>query len=151
MWTVKKKDIASSTNEGTFNYRTMEEMRTIEQMLEQHEIFKEIWVWMWVETIFEWLKLKEEMERKAWELRSEYAENKIRLDKDKAIRYSEIKNIPEKITDKAVDSLIKKEYMEKEINQNALKTQSDLLLDTAKNIELYTNTIKLNIRTTTNI
>lgn len=126
-------------------------MRTIEQMLEQHEIFKEIWVWMWVETIFEWLKLKEEMERKAWELRSEYAENKIRLDKDKAIRYSEIKNIPEKITDKAVDSLIKKEYMEKEINQNALKTQSDLLLDTAKNIELYTNTIKLNIRTTTNI
>ena len=120
-------------------------------MLEQHEIFKEIWVWMWVETIFEWLKLKEEMERKAWELRSEYAENKIRLDKDKAIRYSEIKNIPEKITDKAVDSLIKKEYMEKEINQNALKTQSDLLLDTAKNIELYTNTIKLNIRTTTNI
>ena len=129
----------------------MEEMRTIEQMLEQHEIFKEIWVWMWVETIFEWLKLKEEMERKAWELRSEYAENKIRLDKDKAIRYSEIKNIPEKITDKAVDSLIKKEYMDKEINQNALKTQSDLLLDTAKNIELYTNTIKLNIRTTTNI
>lgn len=129
----------------------MEEMRTIEQMLEQHEIFKEIWVWMWVETIFEWLKLKEEMERKAWELRSEYAENKIRLDKDKAIRYSEIKNIPEKITDKAVDSLIKKEYMEKEINQNVLKTQSDLLLDTAKNIELYTNTIKLNIRTTTNI
>ena len=126
-------------------------MRTIEEMLEQHEIFKEIWVWMWVETIFEWLKLKEEMERKAWELRSEYAENKIRLDKEKAIRYSEIKNIPEKITDKAVDSLIKKEYMEKEINQNALKTQSDLLLDTAKNIELYTNTIKLNIRTTTNI
>ena len=126
-------------------------MRTIEEMLEQHEIFKEIGVWMWVETIFEWLKLKEEMERKAWELRSEYAENKIRLDKDKAIRYSEIKNIPEKITDKAVDSLIKKEYMEKEINQNALKTQSDLLLDTAKNIELYTNTIKLNIRTTTNL
>lgn len=126
-------------------------MRTIDEMLEQHEIFKEIWVWMWVETIFEWLKLKEEMERKAWELRSEYAENKIRLDKDKAIRYSEIKNIPEKITDKAVDSLIKKEYMEKEINQNALKTQSDLLLDTAKNIELYTNTIKLNIRTTTNL
>ena len=126
-------------------------MRTIDEMLEQHEIFKEIWVWMWVETIFEWLKLKEEMERKAWELRSEYAENKIRLDKDKAVRYSEIKNIPEKITDKAVDSLIKKEYMEKEINQNALKTQSDLLLDTAKNIELYTNTIKLNIRTTTNI
>lgn len=126
-------------------------MRTIDEMLEQHEIFKEIWVWMWVETIFEWLKLKEEMERKAWELRSEYAENKIRLDKDKAIRYSEIKNIPEKITDKAVDSLIKKEYMEKEINQNVLKTQSDLLLDTAKNIELYTNTIKLNIRTTTNI
>ena len=126
-------------------------MRTIEEMLEQHEIFKEIWVWMWVETIFEWLKLKEEMERKAWELRSEYAENKIRLDKDKAIRYSEMKSIPEKITDKAVDSLIKKEFMEKEINQNALKTQSDLLLDTAKNIELYTNTIKLNIRTTTNI
>ena len=126
-------------------------MRTIEQMLEQHEIFKEIWVGMWVETIFEWLKLKEEMERKAWELRSEYAENKIRLDKDKGIRYSEMKNIPEKITDKAVDSLIKKEFMEKEINQNALKTQSDLLLDTAKNIELYTNTIKLNIRTTTNI
>ena len=126
-------------------------MRTIEEMLEQHEIFKEIWVWMWVETIFEWLKLKEEMERKAWELRSEYAENKIRLDKDKGIRYSEMKSIPEKITDKAVDSLIKKEFMEKEINQNALKTQSELLLDTAKNIELYTNTIKLNIRTTTNI
>ena len=126
-------------------------MRTIEQMLEQHERFKEMWVIMTPEIIHEWLCLKEEMERKAIELESEYDEEKITLERDSWLRYTELKDIPTKITDKAVDSIIKKEYMEKEINQNALKTQSDLLLDTAKNIELYTNTIKLNIRTTTNI
>ena len=126
-------------------------MRTIEEMLREHEVFKEIWIAMWVESIYEWLKLKEEMEIKPLELKSEYAESKIRLDKDKAIKYTELKSIPEKITDKAVDSIIKKEFMDKEINQNVLKTQAELLLDTAKNIELYTNTVKLNIKTQTNI
>ena len=106
---------------------------------------------MWVETIFEWIKLKEEMERKAWELRSQFRENKIVMDKDKWVRYAELKNIPEKITDKAIESIIKQEVNEKELNQNALQTQYELLLDTAKNIELYTNTVKLNIKTQTNI
>ena len=123
----------------------------IRLLLDQHERFKSFWVNIWTEVIGEWLMLKESMERKAWELESEYDEEKLAIERDKWLRYWELKDIPTKITDKAVDSLIKKEYMEKEINQNALKTQSDLLLDTAKNIELYTNTIKLNIRTTTNI
>ena len=126
-------------------------MRTIEEMLREHEVYKEIWLAMWVETIFEWIKLKEEMERKAWELRSQFRENKIVMDKDKWVRYAELKNIPEKITDKAIESIIKQEVNEKELNQNALQTQYELLLDTAKNIELYTNTVKLNIKTQTNI
>ena len=138
-------------DERTFNYWTMEEMRTIEEMLREHEVYKEIWLAMWVETIFEWIKLKEEMERKAWELRSQFRENKIVMDKDKWVRYAELKNIPEKITDKAIESIIKQEVNEKELNQNALQTQYELLLDTAKNIELYTNTVKLNIKTQTNI
>ena len=151
MWTVKEEDIASSTNERTFNYWTTKIMRTIEEMLREHEVYKEIWLAMWVETIFEWIKLKEEMERKAWELRSQFRENKIVMDKDKWVRYAELKNIPEKITDKAIESIIKQEVNEKELNQNALQTQYELLLDTAKNIELYTNTVKLNIKTQTNI
>lgn len=126
-------------------------MRTIEEMLREHEVYKEIWLAMWVETIFEWIKLKEEMERKAWELRSQFRENKILMDKDKWVRYAELKNIPEKITDKAIDSIVKQEMNEKELNQNALQTQYELLLDTAKNIELYTNTVKLNIKTQSSI
>lgn len=126
-------------------------MRTIEEMLREHEVYKEIWLAMWVETIFEWIKLKEEMERKAWELRSQFRENKIVMDKDKWVRYAELKNIPEKITDKAIESIIKQEVNEKELNQNALQTQYELLLDTAKNIELYTNTVKLNIKTQSSI
>ena len=38
-------------------------MRTVEEMLEQHERFKEMWVIMTTEIIHEWLCLKEEMER----------------------------------------------------------------------------------------
>jgi len=61
-------------------------MRSIEQMLEQHERFKEMWVIMNPEIIHEWLCLKEEMERKAIELESEYDEEKITLERDSWLR-----------------------------------------------------------------
>ena len=129
----------------------MEEMRTIEEMLEQHERFKEMWVIMTPEIIHEWICLKEEMERKAIELESEYDEEKITIDRDKWDRYTALKDIPTKITDKAVDSIIVKEMYDRNQVQAHRKNVIKLLYKLAENIEHYTNNIKLNIRTTSNI
>lgn len=126
-------------------------MRTIEEMLEQHERFKEMWVMMTPEIIHEWLCLKEEMERKAIELESEYDEEKITLERDSWLRYTELKDIPTKITDKAVESIISKEMYDRKLVQVERKKIAKQLNKVAENIEHYTNNIKLNIRTTTNI
>ena len=126
-------------------------MRTIEEMLEQHERFKEMWVIMNPEIIHEWLCLKEEMERKAIELESEYDEEKITLERDSWLRYTELKDIPTKITDKAVESIISKEMYDRKLVQVERKKIAKQLNKVAENIEHYTNNIKLNIRTTTNI
>jgi hypothetical protein len=95
--------------------------------------------------------LKESMERKAWELESEYDEEKLAIDRDKWLRYWELKDIPTKITDKAVESILVKELYDRNVIQVRRKNVAKLLRDTAKNIENYTNNSKLNIRTTTNI
>lgn len=126
-------------------------MRTIEEMLEQHERFKEMWVMMTPEIIHEWLCLKEEMERKAIELESEYDEEKITLERDSWLRYTELKDIPTKITDKAVESIISKEMYDRKLVQVERKKIAKQLNKVAENIEHYTNNIKLNIRTTTNL
>lgn len=126
-------------------------MRSIEQMLEQHERFKEMWVIMNPEIIHEWLCLKEEMERKAIELESEYDEEKITLERDSWLRYTELKDIPTKITDKAVESIISKEMYDRKLVQVERKKIAKQLNKVAENIEHYTNNIKLNIRTTTNL
>ena len=95
--------------------------------------------------------LKESMERKAWELESEYDEEKLAIERDKWLRYWELKDIPTKITDKAVESILVKELYDRNQIQIRRKNVAKLLRDTAKNIENYTNNSKLNIRTTTNI
>lgn len=123
----------------------------IRLLLDQHERFKSSWVNIWTEVIGEWLMLKESMERKAWELESEYDEEKLAIDRDKWLRYWELKDIPTKITDKAVESILVKELYDRNQIQIRRKNVAKLLRDTAKNIENYTNNSKLNIRTTTNI
>ena len=123
----------------------------IRLLLDQHERFKSFWVNIWTEVIGEWLMLKESMERKAWELESEYDEEKLAIDRDKWLRYWELKDIPTKITDKAVESILVKELYDRNQVQIRRKNVAKLLRDTAKNIENYTNNSKLNIRTTTNI
>lgn len=95
--------------------------------------------------------LKESMERKARELESEYDEEKLAIERDKWLRYWELKDIPTKITDKAVESILVKELYDRNQIQIRRKNVAKLLRDTAKNIENYTNNSKLNIRTTTNI
>jgi hypothetical protein len=129
----------------------MELTERIKDLLDQHERFKEFWVNIWTEVIWEWLILKEKMERVAWELESEYDEEKLAIERDKWLRYAELKDIPTKITDKAVESILVKELYDRNVIQVRRKNVAKLLRDTAKNIENYTNNSKLNIRTTTNI
>ena len=135
----------------------MEQMRIedlskeIKDLLDQHERFKSFWVNIWTEVIWEWLCLKEKMERVAWELESEFDEEKLTIDRDKWDRYTALKDIPTKITDKAVDSIIVKEMYDRNQVQAHRKNVIKLLYKLAENIEHYTNNIKLNIRTTSNI
>ena len=125
--------------------------KEIKDLLDQHERFKSFWVNIWTEVIWEWLCLKEKMERVAWELESEYDEEKLTIDRDKWLRYWELKDIPTKITDKAVESILVKELYDRNKIQLSRKNVAKLLRDTAKNIENYTMNSKLHIRTTASI
>ena len=120
----------------------------IREMLEENERFKDLWVCIWTDTIHEWIRLKWRFERKARELESEYDEEKIAIRVAEWDKYFELKDMPTKITDKAVQYLIDKALKDRYEIQARRKNIANLLRDEAKNIEHYMNDSKLEIKTT---
>lgn len=123
----------------------------MEELNKKHEQLKALWYNVWIETLWEWIDHKAELLAKAWELDSEYRENKITLKRDKGMRSMELKHGKEKKTDKMVEWIISDEFYDKDIKQETLVTMYKLLLDKADNAQEYINVIKLNIKTYTNI
>ena len=122
----------------------------MEELLSKHEQLKALWINVGVETVWEWQENKEKMELLAWELDSQYRENKVTIKKNKWIRSTMLK-VEKKVSDKMVDNMISEEFYETDLKQEALVTQYKLLLTTADNAQEYINIIKLNIKTNTNI
>ena len=122
----------------------------MEELLQKHEQLKALWINVGVETVWEWQENKEKMELLAWELDSQYRENKVTIKKNKWIRATELK-LWAKVTDKMTENKISEEFYETDLKQEALITQYKLLLTTADNAQEYINIIKLNIKTNTNI
>ena len=122
----------------------------MQELLDKHEQLKALWINVGVETVWEWQENKEKMELLAWELDSQYRENKVTIKKNKWIRSTMLK-VEKKVSDKMVDNMISEEFYETDLKQEALVTQYKLLLTTADNAQEYINIIKLNIKTNTNI
>lgn len=122
----------------------------MQELLQKHEQLKALWINVGVETVWEWQENKEKMELLAWELDSQYRENKVTIKKNKWIRSTMLK-VEKKVSDKMVDNMISEEFYETDLKQEALVTQYKLLLTTADNAQEYINIIKLNIKTNTNI
>jgi len=123
----------------------------MEELTKKHEQLKALWYNVWIETLWEWIDHKAELLAKAWELDSEYRENKVTLKRDKGMRSMELKHGKEKRTDKMVEWIISDEFYDRDIHQETLATMYKLLLDKADNAQEYINVIKLNIKTYTNI
>ena len=122
----------------------------MQELLDKHEQLKALWFNVGIEVLWEWQENKEKMELLAWELDSQYRENKVTIKKNKWIRATELK-LWAKVTDKMTENKISEEFYETDLKQEALITQYKLLLTTADNAQEYINIIKLNIKTNTNI
>ena len=93
----------------------------MEELIKKHEQLKALGYNVWIETLWEWIDHKAELLAKAWELDSEYRENKVTLKRDKGMRSMELKHGKEKITDKMVEWIISDEFYEKDIHQAKYK------------------------------
>lgn len=100
--------------------------------------------------MFSWIELKETMKRRAIELKSEIIETKAQLDKDKGIRFlslkSQLDDDGKKLTEKAIDSMLRVEFEKRDADYNALGKYRELLIECAENVLEYVNVVKLNIK-----
>ena len=104
----------------------------IEQLIARHESFKQKWLMLTNDDLFEWIKLQDEMIDLASKLESIYTEKKLRMDADKWKRHIELKleldeNGKKVHTDSTASSQIDNEYLDEDIEQSVRKIQYKLL------------------------
>lgn len=121
----------------------------ITQLIARHEAFKQKWLMLNNDDLFNWVMLQDEMISLSSNLKSEYNENEIRLKVEKGKRMIELKTLLDdngkKLhTESTADWTLRAEFLDKDIQQNALKTSYELLYQTAQLITEYINIIKLN-------
>lgn len=125
--------------------------KEIEEMVEQHEVYKLKWLQLNEDDLWNWTMLQEKMEDKVIELRSLYMEEKNQCDTDKWIRLLELKSMldengKKQYTDSTADGVIKQEFKQRETDISIHKLQADLLINKAQAVERYVNLIKLHMK-----
>ena len=118
-------------------------------MIQRHENFKQKGLMLTNDDLFDWMCLQDEMITISSNLKSEYAENKIRMDAEKWQRMIELKleldeNWKKVYTDSTANSKIDNEYMDEDIEQATRKVQYELLYSKAQTITEFINIVKLN-------
>lgn len=121
----------------------------INNMIQRHENFKQKGLMLTNDDLFDWMCLQDEMITISSNLKSEYAENKIRMDAEKWQRMIELKleldeNWKKVYTDATATSKIDNEYMDEDIEQATRKVQYELLYSKAQTITEFINIVKLN-------
>lgn len=121
----------------------------IEHLMARHEAFKQKWLMLNNDDLFNWVMLQDEMISLSSNLKSEYNENEINLKVEKGKRMIELKaqldqNGKKVYTESTADGTLRAEFLEKDIQQNTLKTSYELLFQKAQLITEYINIIKLN-------
>ena len=119
----------------------------VQSLLERHEAFKQKGLQLTDEDLFNRLSLMDEIITVTSSMKAEYLENKLALDKDKALKVIELKmekNADGKAnTDKMIEALIKNEYYEQDLEQTVLKNSYELLYQRAGVINDLVNVVKL--------
>ena len=120
----------------------------IQALLDKHEAFKLKWLQLSDDDLFQWIWLQDTMITEVSNMKSEYLENKLKIEKDKSIRTLEMKaDIDEKWkapTDKWIEAVLKQEFFERDLNQNVLKTSYELLSQKLQTITEFVNIVKMN-------
>lgn len=124
-------------------------MQNIQDLIDRHETFKVKGLMLSNDDLFNRLSLQDEMVTVVSNLKAEYLEKKLKLDKDKAIRGMELKmekdeNGKTANTDKFIEQLLKKEYYEQDLELLVLKNSYELLYGKAQTITDLVNVVKLN-------
>lgn len=127
----------------------------IQALLDKHEAFKLKWLQLSDDDLFQWIWLQDTMITEVSNMKSEYLENKLKIEKDKSIRTLEMKaDIDEKWkapTDKWIEAVLKQEFFERDLNQNVLKTSYELLSQKLATITEFVNIVKMNKKGTFSI
>lgn len=120
----------------------------VQELIDRNETFKIKWLQLSDDDLFQWLNLQDEMITKASNLKSTYLEQKLAMDRDKALRTLELKQEKDEnwkwYTEKWIEALIKKEFFEKDFDLTVIKTTCDLLVQKAWIITEYVNIVKMN-------
>ena len=123
-------------------------MYDIQELLDKHEAFKLKWLQLSDEDLFQWIWLQDRMITEVSNMKSEYLEKKLKLDKDKSIKTLEMKaDVDEKWkapTDKRIDAVLKQEFFQEDLDQSVLKTTYELLQQKAGTITEFVNIVKMN-------
>ena len=117
-------------------------------MLDKNEEFKKKGLQLNEDDLFNRLILQDDMITESSNLKGKYLENKLQIDKDKALRSMELKaEVDEKgkaMTDKQIEARLKQEFYEKDLDQTVLKASYELLYQRAQTITEFINIVKMN-------
>ena len=128
---------------------TKRTMIDIQSLIDRHETFKIKGLQLSNDDLFNRLSLQDEMVTVVSNLKAEYLEKKLKLDKDKALRGMELKmqkddNGKTSNTDKFIEQLLKKEFYDQDLELLVLKNSYELLYGKAQTITDLVNVVKLN-------
>lgn len=119
-----------------------------QELIDQHEAFKMKGLQLSDDDLFNRIWLQDLMLTKASNMKAKYLEDKLVIDKDKALRTLELKNEKDedwkKPTERWIEAMIKKEFHEKDLNQLVAKATYELLLQKASTITEFVNVVKMN-------
>lgn len=119
----------------------------VQSLLDRHEAFKLKGLQLTDEDLFNWLSLMDEIIAVTSSMKAEYLENKLAIDKDKAVKSIELKMEKNEdgkaYTDKMIEAIIKNDYYEQDLAQTTLKNTYELLYQRAGVINDLVNVVKL--------
>ena len=123
---------------------------TIQDMLDKYEWFKLKWLKLNEQDMFDWLALQDDMEYKAIELKSKYAEDELTYKRDYWLRLVELKQEKvwgrKKYTVDEAKWICDDEFYDLELQMIVEKATRENLQNKAKKVVEYINVVKLALR-----
>lgn len=129
----------------------MTEQMKIQEIIDKYESFKNKWLKLNEQDMFDWLELQDMIQDQVIEFKSEYLEEKLEFDRDYWLRLIELKEIKDadwkkKYTDSTAKAVVDDEFFQRELDLITKKATYEMLMNKANNIVEYINVIKLSMK-----